>query len=213
MKKRINPRKTIPNFFLMDREARDAVANWLYHLKPKTEGQKSFYFKVRDALSVIDYDYYIAVLEPSVDGEGNLYYKKYSKIAKELTYGEWEKKAKAFYKQDGLKSCLANEYELYLFYALRVALGIWSIEGVCDIVYRNYSYDFRRSGEVMLGGFYDGIGNTAKVVKTCEYKGVKYALCGKFNVYKTGYIAPIEAEYHNDKKRCADYGSGVLVIK
>ena len=53
------------NFFLMGLPEREKVEEWLELTCAETEAQEQFLGRVADALEVIDYDYYIATLEPS----------------------------------------------------------------------------------------------------------------------------------------------------
>jgi len=162
-------------FFLMGEDEREQVRKWYKEQKGETKNQKKFLQFVGMAIAAVNYNYKIATIEASVQDDGELFYKSGAPVAKNLSCREWEVKARGFAPE--YSSELANLYELYLWYAYRIAKGFWSIEYVCDDSssegnYRNspnkYVGGMEATGVRRVGGFCDGIGNTRKIVKGLE---------------------------------------------
>lgn len=152
---------------------RKKVQKWLRKeldsKRRKTASEREFLDVIEDALQEIDYDYWIANLEPSVSN-GHIYYAKGEKVGGEITVEAWEMMAKEYAPERG--SRIAKMYELYLWYALRIAEGLWTLKFVAEDssgggnYYTNHNYSFSRdrAGEKKCGGYYDGQGNTQKIV-------------------------------------------------
>ena len=177
-------------FFKMGEKERTLVENWFLTHKAKTLYQEEFYGIIAIALEIIDYDYRIATIEPSISKDGEIYFHSKRKVAVSHTCAEWNRMVKNYAPEYNSK--IATICELYLWYAYRIAMRYWSIEYVCDdsSKYGNYSDSpetaFRRelSGVRNVGGFCDGIGNTFKLVKhDCGYIlcGGSYKSKGKYN--------------------------------
>ncbi|MBP3285266.1 MAG: hypothetical protein J6M02_07210 [Clostridia bacterium] len=202
-------------FFLMGKKERELVRKWLPGVVSKTEKQADFLKVVEEALTVIDYDYRIATIEPSMDARGRLFYKNDEEVARGLTFNGWKAKGKEFAPEWG--SDLANLYELFLWYAYRIAKGFWTLEYVCADSssagnYRNSpdaSGDFEVSGKRKVGGFADGVGNTYKIVA----HNAGFAACGG-SYYNLGYRCPVADVYcRNFPDSTRNIGSGVLVLR
>ncbi len=148
------------NFFFMGKKEKQVVVNWIKNVRGKTEKQKEFIADIHRALYVIGYDYYILMREIPYDVEGH--------VITHTTCEEWDFIAREYCGQDGMLTRLANKSELFLWYAFRIAIDLWTLEEVCDkkIVYdTRYILNPRKSGETYCGGFSDGIGNTPKLIK------------------------------------------------
>lgn len=169
------------NFFLMGENERAKVEKWFNLKKTQkilecgdtTTEQFQFLRTVEKALERIDYDYQIPIIEPSKTEDGKLFYQKGCKVpvgvADSLTASEWDKAATEFYYDGKWRSEIASIYELYLWYAYRIAMRYWTLEYVCDDSRGEGNYDndagFEKSGAREVGGFADGIGNSFKLVK------------------------------------------------
>ncbi|MBP3284298.1 MAG: hypothetical protein J6M02_02230, partial [Clostridia bacterium] len=115
-------------------------------------------------------------------------------------------------------SDLANLYELFLWYAYRIAKGLWTLEYVCDDSSSagNYwnspdaSHGFEVSGRRKVGGFADGVGNTYKIVSHNE----GFVACGGHFVC-TGVDSSAARVNYYDHPYYAYHciGSGVLVLR
>lgn len=208
----------IKHFTLIGKEERRLVASWYHEQleKNKPKPQKNFLEWIYKALRLIDYDYLIANMEPSMDESGSLYYKEYHPVCVGLTCGEWEEKAKAFSAGYG-SSELGDIYELFLWYAYRIASNKWSLEDVCNTSYvlGNYwhaalaTHELEPSGMRRVGGAKDGIGNSFKIVKY----GTFFALCGGSFEFDSSYYPIADIKYYDNPESYCPYGTGIVVIK
>ena len=160
------------HFFFMGSAERSSIISWINSISFQQvvdSNKLDFLWKVLHALEEIDYDYSIATLEPY--DEYDICYEEGQKISEtKFSPYEWRDMAKNFAPE--LESDLATIDELYLWYAYRIAEGLWSIEEITNPEYfkREENRDvlpFKKevSGAREYGGFYDGIGNTMKVVR------------------------------------------------
>ena len=184
-----NTKQTCDNrysyFTKISHEDRDKVKEWLRNCKSTSNRVNDFLNIVREATEMIDYEYWIAELEPSVK-DGKIYYEEGKDVGVGFSVPQWEKMAKRFAKERG--SRVASIHELYLWYALRIVDGLWTIEFVTrnSSTGGNYfdapgaSKQKDRSGQKTCGGYRDGQGNTCKIV-TIEGG---YALAGGY--YRRG---------------------------
>jgi len=176
-----NNNKIMDNFFLMGENEREKVEKWIGSKKIQRELEKGdtttdqylFLKIVEKALDRVDYDYQIPMIEPSKTEDGKIFYKKGSVVPlgleNHMSAYAWEKAAVNYYYDGKWSSGMATIYELYLWYAYRIAMKYWTIEYVC-VDSRgdgNYGNDagFEKSGERKVGGFADGTGNSFKLVK------------------------------------------------
>lgn len=180
-------------FFLMGDDEKEVVSNWYNKVKPRNEFQKSFLEIIAKALDEVNYSYQIATIEPSISKVGKLYYWMRASVFAHASYFEWKRLASEFAPE--YNSRLATLYELYLWYAYRIASGAWDISQICEDStglgnYRNSrgsSHKLDTAGAKETGGFCDGVGNTRKIV---EYDSKNYALCGG-NFQEFGDQAPV----------------------
>ena len=111
-----------------------------------------------------------------------------------------------------MQSGIATEYEYYLWIAYRIAKGLLTLEAVCDDSSElgNYydaetsSRSLEKSGERTVGGFKDGIGNTAKIIKSeGEFVavGADYSSCGAD--FPAGYMDGSTEPICVDESACA----------
>lgn len=228
-------------FFFMGKDEIEVVKSWLASpVKAKTQNQRDFLFRVRTALHYINYEYYISTIEPSLDDNGFIMFKPGNEVATDFDFVEWELYAKAFYQglllsekvmtpsRDayyGWKSELANIYELFLWYAWRIAKGYWTLEEVCDdsSALGNYlnspkvTFDMQVSGEREVAGFRDGIGNTRKWVAALDK--MHSWVCGG-SIIDNGLLNPVAysrhvkwySDYFNNKNIRGET-TGVIVLK
>lgn len=165
----------IPHFDFMGMKEQEIVRMWVYRKKGRTKRQRDFLSDVRIATAMVTDEYYIANLEPSIDSDGRIYYKKGHKVCHNLCGCEWKKKAMEFAPE--WKSDLATKQQLLLWYAYRIAMGFWTLSYVCDNSSSagNYSNSpdnagcFEVSGAREVGGARDGVGNTIKIVDCGDF--------------------------------------------
>lgn len=163
-------------FLKMGKEEREEVRKWYKNQKSEKTSQNEFIRIVGEAICNIEYDYKIAIIEPSKSENGGIYYEAGKEVLRNLSCREWEMLARNYAPEHG--SRLATLYELFLWYAYRIAKEYFSICDVCDMTYltvKDFVHIFEPSAEHIIGGFADGIGNTYKIVK--DSKGA-FALCG-----------------------------------
>jgi len=172
------PKDAFSHFFLMGENERWKVENWLSNaLMEVPENnliQRIFLERVRIAINVIDYDYYIATLEPSFDKDGNIFYEEGNTVAGGIKAREWARKARNYYSGEEWHSELAKLEEGDLFKAYRIAMGYWTLEYVCnDSSAEGNFWDSVTSSQALevsgareVGGFKDGVGNTYDIYQT-----------------------------------------------
>lgn len=211
----------LPYFFLMGKLEREKVSKWFNEVNPKVdeekENQREFLDRVKKALKVIDYDYCISTLEPSFDENGNVFYEEGKPVGRDIKLKEWKERAKKFYDDKKWCSELAQLEEGDLFKAYRIAMGLWTLEYVCDDSSSagnywntpNSSHDFEVSGARKVGGFKDGIGNTYEIYQTES----GFALVGGHYI-NVGIDYPVAGVYYcGNLSGINFYGSGVVVLK
>lgn len=191
-------------FFLMGKEERQAVKLWFAYVLPTTKRQSDFLKIVRKALNVVNYDYQIATIEPSLTDNERIFYKEGERVANRFPLlSKWKWKAKEFAPAWG--SDLATLYELFLWYAYRIATDLWSIEYVCDdsssignfVESPDSSLEFEVTGKRKIGGFADGVSNTSKLVAhegffaecgSCYHSSGEKALIANVNYIREYYF-------------------------
>lgn len=179
-------------FFTMGRDERAEVVKWYSTVQAKTNRQKEFLDEVGKAIEKVDYNYKISTIEPSRDKDGYLYFEEEKTVTMQYPLKVWEKLAEKFAPE--YESRIASIYELFLWYAYRIAKGYWTIFYVCDNSSSNGNYldspnlstTFELSGKREVGGFRDGVGNTCKLVKA--ERG--YIICGG-SCYDSGEKFPV----------------------
>jgi len=117
-------------FEKVGKKERKKVIEWYLKQVGNTHKQRCFLDYVGNAINEVNYDYKIAVVAPSVARNGDLYYANQQKIAVPMNCIEAEEKAKAFNSE--LNSDLATLYELYMYYAYKIAMGHWNMQILCD---------------------------------------------------------------------------------
>ena len=194
-------------------EDRKKLKNWLAKQKGKSDREKSFLTRVREAVKAVDYDYWIANLEPSVT-DRKIYYAEGNAVGVGFSCNQWMQMAKEYAPERG--SRLSNEHELYIWYALRIVNGLWTLDYVANDSssagnYRNApgaTHAMEKTGARKCGGFCDGQGNSYKIV-TCEGG---YALVGGHYV-EDGSDYPVADVNYYHRPYYIHYGSsGVLVL-
>ena len=207
--------KFFDTFFLMGLPEREKVLEWIELADPQTPAQEAFIYRVDAALGAIDYDYYIATMEPSLKN-GVISYEKGAKVATGLSGRQWVNKAAEYFVSSSWKSSLATLEEGDLFKAYRVAIGYWSLEYICDDSSEDGNYwnrtrknnDMLPTGEMEVGGFCDGVGNSFEIYR---HKG-GIALVGGFYL-SFGNMDPVTHVLRFYPDAPSQHGRGVLVIK
>lgn len=192
---------------------REKVKNWLKEQKNAPQWAEKFLNCVQKAVKVINYDYWIANIEPSVK-DGKIYYAKGEDVGVGFSSKDWEKMAGMYAPERG--SRLAELCELDMWYALRIANGLWTMDYV---VYNSSSagnywnapdstHKMEKTGARECGGYRDGQGNSYKIVTGED--GI--ALVGG-NYGNHGDNYPVaDVGYDGDPNGIHNYGSGVLVF-
>lgn len=203
------------HFDFMGANERILVRQWHCQQKPSTSKQAAFIDIIGEALRLIGYDYCIANLEPSYDDNDYLYFDEGEVVAEELSCYQWMEKAKEFSPEH--KSGLADIYELFLWYAWRIAKGYWTLEYVCDNSSNAGNYCscpdgsgcLELSGAREVGGRHDGIGNTYKLVLNDN----KFSVCGGY-WGSSGIYCPVATVFGDFVPYASlDNTSGVVVLR
>ncbi|MBQ2836200.1 MAG: hypothetical protein IJE68_05145 [Clostridia bacterium] len=194
-------------------EDREKVKNWLAKQKGKNDGEKSFLTRVREAIKAVNYDYWIAHMEPSVHKE-KVYYEANQDVGVRFSCNQWMQIAKEYAPERD--SRLSNLHELFIWYALRIVNGLWTLDYVANDSssagnYRNApgaTHSIEKTGARKCGGFCDGQGNSYKIVT----REGGYALVGgNFNDNGSNY--PVACvSYNYDPYHIQFDSSGVLVL-
>jgi len=194
-------------------EDREKVRNWLVKQEAVTKNERDFLGILKEAIRAVKYDYRIANLEPSVE-DGKIYYAEGNDAANEFSCNQWELMAKAYWPEEGAR--LSNLYELFIWYALRIVNGLWTLDYVANdsSAAGNYwnapgatRWSMEKTGARECGGYRDGQGNTCKVV---THEG-RYVEVGGIPDFR-GDEYPV-ADWEWMPSPDTDYsGSGVLVL-
>lgn len=195
-------------------EDREKVKKWRAKQRGKTKREKNFLARVKKAVKAVNYDYWIANLEPSVIN-GKIYYAKGNDVGVGFSCDRWKKMSEEYSLENG--SRLSNLYELFIWYALRIVNGFWTLSYVANdsSVAANYgnlpraTYSMEKTGTRKCGGFCDGQGNSYKIV---THKDGYRLIGGNYNDVG-GFNYPVaDVGYCNFPGITRDYGSGVLVL-
>ncbi len=200
--------RPVSNFFFMGEPERELVKEWIKNSHDERISTR-FYQRVEKALSVIDYDYQISVMEPSMDIEGYVYFREGHDIVTGLTLWDYRELAEEFYDpelefyDEEWISSLSTDYELTLWYAWRCAAHRWSLRSDCKL---GKLLSEKVSGRNKYG-FADGINNTLKVTDASGY----YAVCGPCS--EDGKFDFSRPEYFYDQDLIVKNATLVVVLK
>lgn len=153
-------------------EDMEKVKNWLQKQQEIQFMEACFLARVREALEAVHDEYWIANMEPSV-AYGEIYYAEGDDVGVGFSSEQWKQMANEYAPERG--SRLSNLHELFIWYALRIVNGLWTLKYVandssCAGNYSNSpstSHYLEKTGARECGGFRDGQGNSYKIV-TCE---------------------------------------------
>ena len=142
-------------------EDRERVKKWLATKRSKTDRDKTFLTRVRKAVKAVNYDYWIANMEPSVV-KGKICYAKGKNVGVGFSCNQYKQMAEDYAPDRG--SRLAKLHELFIWYALRIVDGFWTFDYVANNSssagnYRNapVATNFmEKTGVRECGGFCDG---------------------------------------------------------
>ena len=206
--------KFFDTFFLMGLPEREKVSEWLELACAETKAQEKFLDRVEEAIEAIDYEYYIATMEPSLQN-GEITYEKEKTVAVGLSGRQWMSKASSYFVSNYWKSGLATLEEGDLFKAYRVAMGFWKLADVCDdsssqgnYWEKAHKHGMSPAGVVESGGFCDGVGNSFEVYRD---KGGIALVGGCYLSF--GAMKPISSALRFYPDAPIQHGRGVLVIK
>lgn len=189
------------------------TVQWYVPIRASTEKQRKFLHYLEQAFEKINYDFWIATIEPSKDEKGKLFFENGGEVAVGMNAPECEIKAKQFAPE--YESDLATVYELFLWYGYRLAMGYWNISYVCDDLMELYSNLAEKkldmSGDKNIGGAKDGIRNTAKIVKIGEDYAVVGDAITKDNYTKS--MTKVEVIPQEEILKKQNFASPVVVLK
>lgn len=201
MEKRERKIAGIEYFVAITQNERNEVAKWLESKEGEGEKDERLVAFLKEALSRVTYDYWLPTMEPSVQ-DGKICYVEGAEVTKGILPEDWDELCKRYAPERG--SRIANLYELFIWYAWRIAKGYWSYSeailnstGVGNYPKPKSQYelsDLRKyaphmieaAGKRKTGGFYDGQGNTCKIV---THKGKYKAIGGCYKA--SGEKCPI----------------------
>ena len=123
-------------FRYMGANKRRIVAEWLLYVQPDNQHQEIFLKRVQFALEQIHYDYMIATIEPSIDENEDVFYKRGCKSENDMSFIKWQNTAARFYTDDEWRSELASLQEGDLLKAYKMATQYWSLNAVVEKVQR-----------------------------------------------------------------------------
>ena len=158
--------------------------------EPQTEEQEIFKQRVKDAIKSGLSDFMAPNLDPSVDKEGNIYYKPGSKPGVDRSSIWWYDNAPKFIPD---KSRLGTTAERIAFLAVLIKKDLATWEQICDHSEeighywdsKDAKHDLEKTGSRPVGEFYD-LGNTYKITEkkkaggfslvggNCNYDGFYY---------------------------------------
>lgn len=191
MEKREKEIVGIEHFVAITQKERDEVANWLESEK-KAENNERLVSFLKEALERVNYDYWLPTIEPSIK-DGRICYVEGAEVATGILPEDWELLCKRYAPERG--SRMANLYELFIWYAWRIAKQYWTYSEVitnsteignylkpkskngCSKLKESIPHEIETAGKRETGGFCDGQGNTCKIV---TYKGKYKAVGGCF---------------------------------
>ena len=148
-------------FTKISKEDRDKVKQWLKGQHFRWKKEREFLELVKQAVRKINYDYWIAVEEPTVSFE-KIFYGENESAEVGRTCEEWVRMAIAY--NPDRKSRLALVHELILWYALGIVNG-------------TETYDDKKLAHklvtlkdkfILIGPVYKGCENDSCVVDVCD---------------------------------------------
>lgn len=123
-------------FRYMGAEERDIIKNWLYcelsKTQEHTQNQKCFLERVQLALNEVWYDFFIADTAPSLNENGDIFYRKGSRIVTDINCIEWNESANRFFENEEWYSELASLYEGDLLKAYKIATNYWTLANISE---------------------------------------------------------------------------------
>lgn len=167
-------------FRYMGVEERNVIKNWLYHEKSqnhaRTQNQKIFIDRVRIALNEVWYDFFIADVAPSLNENGDIFYRKGSRIVTDINCIEWNESANRFFESEEWYSELANLYEGDLLKAYKMAITYWSLTNISEsrVLEQPINEIFKlHDGFAIVKNCYEGSGR--HFVSTFDYLALELA--------------------------------------
>ena len=173
--------KEIDLYFLSaEKPEREFAKQWIASFTPQTVSQVDFVRVVKRATMNIDFDFKIAMYDPSVDSEGKIFYEQDSNFTP-FSVDRWVAKVKAFYRSGYWYSDVATIEELFLYYTLLIASDMFTVSELCD------EPNIGHMSSLVQSDSY-GIWNTKKLVRLKNEENVfpkNYAVVGGLYVPPT----------------------------
>ena len=177
-------------FRYMGVEERNVIKNWLYHEKSqnhaRTQNQKIFIDRVRIALNEVWYDFFIADVAPSLNENGDIFYRKGSRIVTDINCIEWNESANRFFESEEWYSELANLYEGDLLKAYKIATNYWSLTNISEsrVLEQPINEIFKLyDGFAIVKNCYEGSGR--RFVSTFDYLSLEL---GNLSIQAQGIV-------------------------
>lgn len=194
-------------------EDREKVKEWLAQQTNASARANYFLRIVKMAVQEVNYDYWIANLEPSVKYE-EIYYAEGENVGIGFSSKQFAQMAKEYAPERG--SRLSTLYELFIWYSLRIVNGLWTLKYVAQDSSSagNYwdapdsSHEIEKTGARKCGGYADGQGNTCKIVTIED----RFLLVGGYydcNGHEY-YVAYVRSDFNPNITQYNQ--SGVLVL-
>lgn len=191
----------------------EKIKNALKAQKAKTSREERLLDFISESVEEFNHEYMIATIEASVSN-GKIYYKRNENVGIGFSDKEWDRMAKEYCPEMG--SRLATMKELCIWYVLRIVNGDWSLDYLMTdsssagnyINSPNATGMLEKTGVVKAGNYYDGAGNSIKIVKTehgFAHVGGAY--------YHYGFDYPVGFGYYdNNPLTSRENACGVVVL-
>ena len=161
-------------FVKITEQCRESIRKWLNGRKGRTNREKTFLQRVNQAIQNVNYDYWIASIEPSI-ANGKIYYAERENVCVGFSCDQWNEMSKNFAPERGSRQ--AELHELLIWYALRIVEYKWTLGYVANdpsiagnyINAPNSTGNMEKTGARECGGYRDGQGNTYKIALTAEH--------------------------------------------
>ena len=132
----MNRKRHISCFRYMGANERRIVAEWLGQTRSENQHQEAFLKRVQFAIEQVHYDYMIATIEPSLDENEDVFYKRGHKTLTDMSFVRWQNAVEHFYSDEEWHSELATLQEGDLLKAYKMATQYWSLNAIIEKVQR-----------------------------------------------------------------------------
>lgn len=189
---------------------------------PKTEKEKKFKKRVKNAIESGLKDFWRPVCDPSFDDKRGICFESGKKPAVGYSYSWWAKTAKEFKPEQGSRLGTETEYIAFLAVLIKELVNSgksveWAWNAVCNDSEelgnywnsQNAKHEFEDTGRREICGFFD-LANTYKILADDEDGNI--CLAGLFCDYYGFYLPIAGLWYHKNPYTAIVYGCGWLVL-